>query len=139
MLLLINGPLKLVQTVTSFTIAHSLTLASAVLGIANFPSAPIELLIAVSIVFLARESLLKDRTKTTLTQKSPWIVAFVFGLLHGFGFAGALGDLGLRDSDIPPALLFFQCWSRNRTTSIYFCIAGLVLDYKTGISCSCTE
>lgn len=108
MLLLINGPLKLVQTVTSFTVAHSLTLASAVLGIAYFPSAPIELLIAVSIVFLARESLLKDRTKTTLTQKSPWIVAFVFGLLHGFGFAGALGDLGLRDSDIPPALLFFN-------------------------------
>ena len=108
MLLLINGPLKLVKTITSFTVAHSFTLAFAVLGIANFPSAPVELLIAVSIVFLARESLSKGRAKTSLTQRKPWIVAFVFGLFHGFGFAGALGDLGLRDSDVPPALLFFN-------------------------------
>lgn len=107
-LLLISGPVKLVQTITSFTVAHSITLGFAVLGFASLPSAPIEFLIALSIVFLARESLLKDQGRATLAQKRPWIVAFAFGLFHGFGFAGALGELGLRDSDIPPALLFFN-------------------------------
>jgi len=108
LLLLMSGFWKLVKTVTAFTIAHSITLGFAVLGIFPVPNAPIEVLIALSIVFLAREVLLGQRGEQTLTQRQPWIVAFVFGLFHGFGFAGALGELGLSDADIPLALLFFN-------------------------------
>ena len=108
MLLLISGPWKLVQTVTAFTVAHSITLAFAVLGIVLVPGAPVEVLIAVSIAFLAREVLVKEQGQQTLSHRFPWVVAFVFGLFHGFGFADALGELGLRDADVPPALLFFN-------------------------------
>lgn len=108
LLLLLQGFWKLVQTVTAFTIAHSITLASAVLGIFPVPNAPIEVLIALSIAFLAREIIMGMRGQQTLVHSRPWIVAFVFGLVHGFGFAGALGELGLSDADIPLALLFFN-------------------------------
>ncbi|MDA1371813.1 MAG: HupE/UreJ family protein [Proteobacteria bacterium] len=108
LLLLLRGFWKLVQTVTAFTIAHSITLAFAVLGVFPVPNAPIEVLIALSIVFLAREIIMGQRSELTLVHSKPWIVAFVFGLFHGFGFAGALGELGLSDSDIPLALLFFN-------------------------------
>ncbi len=108
LLLLVEGLWKLIKTVTAFTIAHSITLAFAVLGIFPVPNAPIEVLIALSIVFLAREVIMAQRGQTTLTHASPWIVAFIFGLIHGFGFAGALGELGLSESDIPLALLFFN-------------------------------
>ena len=108
LLLLMHGFWKLVQTVTAFTIAHSITLAFAVLGIFPVPGAPIEVLIALSIAFLAREIIMGQRGALTLVHRQPWLVAFVFGLLHGFGFAGALGELGLSDADIPLALLFFN-------------------------------
>lgn len=108
LLLLMRGFWKLVQTVTSFTIAHSITLAFAVLGIVPAPGAPVEVLIALSIAFLAREIIMGQRGQTTLVHRRPWLVAFAFGLLHGFGFAGALGELGLSDADIPLALLFFN-------------------------------
>lgn len=108
LLLLIQGFWKLIQTVTAFTIAHSITLASAVLGYFPVPSAPIEVLIALSIVFLAREIIMGQRGQQTLVHVKPWIIAFAFGLIHGFGFAGALGDLGLSNADIPLALLFFN-------------------------------
>lgn len=108
LLLLLQGFWKLLKTITAFTVAHSITLAFAVLGIFPVPSAPIEVLIALSIAFLAREILMGQRGQTTLVHSKPWIVAFVFGLFHGFGFAGALGELGLSDSDIPLALLFFN-------------------------------
>jgi len=108
LLLLLQGFWKLLKTVTAFTIAHSITLACAVLGIFPVPGAPIEVLIALSIVFLAREILMAQQGKITLVHDRPWIVAFAFGLIHGFGFAGALGELGLSDADIPLALLFFN-------------------------------
>ncbi len=108
LLLLLQGFWKLVQTVTAFTVAHSITLAFAVLGIFPVPNAPIEVLIALSIMFLAREIIMGNRGDKTLVHSKPWIVAFAFGLVHGFGFAGALGELGLSDSDIPLALLFFN-------------------------------
>ena len=108
LLLLMRGFWKLVQTVTSFTVAHSITLACAVLGVVPVPGAPVEVLIALSIAFLAREIIMGQRGETTLVHRRPWLVAFAFGLLHGFGFAGALGELGLSDADIPLALLFFN-------------------------------
>lgn len=108
LLLLMQGFWRLVQTVTAFTIAHSITLAFAVLGIFPVPGAPIEVLIALSIAFLAREIIMGQRGEMTLVHRKPWLVAFVFGLLHGFGFAGALGELGLSSADIPLALLFFN-------------------------------
>lgn len=108
LLLIVKGFWTLIKTVTAFTIAHSLTLACAALGYIPLPGAPIEALIALSIIFLAREVLMGQRGQITLVHRSPWVVAFVFGLVHGFGFASALGELGLRDSDIPSALLFFN-------------------------------
>ena len=108
LLLLLQGFWKLFQTITAFTVAHSITLAFAVLGIFPIPNAPIEVLIALSIVFLAREIIMGQRGESTLVHTKPWVVAFVFGLFHGFGFAGALGELGLSDGDIPLALLFFN-------------------------------
>lgn len=108
LLLLLQGFWKLLKTITAFTVAHSITLACAVLGIFPVPGAPIEVLIALSIAFLAREILMGLQGRTTLVHSKPWIVAFAFGLIHGFGFAGALGEIGLSDADIPLALLFFN-------------------------------
>jgi len=108
LLLLLQGFWKLLKTITAFTLAHSITLACAVLGVFPVPGAPIEVLIALSIVFLAREIIMAQRGEITLVHKKPWIVAFAFGLIHGFGFAGALGEIGLSDADIPLALLFFN-------------------------------
>mgnify|MGYP003324849826 FL=1 len=105
---MLKGFWLVIQTITAFTVAHSITLAFAVLGIFPIPNAPIEVLIALSIVFLAREIIIGHSGKKNLAHSRPWIVAFVFGLFHGFGFAGALGELGLRDADIPMALLFFN-------------------------------
>ena len=105
MLLLLQGFWKLIQTVTAFTVAHSITLACAALGIFPVPNAPIEVLIALSIMFLDREIIMGQRT---LVHSRPWVVAFAFGLIHGFGFANALGDIGHSEADIPLALLFFN-------------------------------
>lgn len=108
LLLLVRGAWPLVKTVTAFTIAHSITLASAVLGYVPVASAPVEAAIALSIVLLAREIVTGHRGHVHLVHRRPWIVAFIFGLLHGLGFAGALGEIGLRMADIPLALLFFN-------------------------------
>jgi len=108
LLLLLNNFWAIIKTITAFTIAHSITLAFAVLGVFPVPNAPIEVLIALSIVFLAREVITSHKGERTLVHSKPWIVAFIFGLFHGFGFAGALGELGLSDADIPLALLFFN-------------------------------
>ena len=108
LLLLMQGFWRLLQTITAFTIAHSITLGCAVLGLFPVPGAPIEVLIALSIAFLAREILMGLRGETTLVHAKPWVVAFAFGLIHGFGFAGALGEIGLSEADIPLALLFFN-------------------------------
>lgn len=108
LLLLTKGFGRIVKTITAFTIAHSITLSFAALGFVGLPGAPVEAVIALSIVFLAVELVHYLDGRKGLTVRYPWIVAFTFGLLHGFGFAGALVDLGLPQTDIPWALLFFN-------------------------------
>ncbi|WP_009959237.1 HupE/UreJ family protein [Verrucomicrobium spinosum] len=108
LVLIVRGVGLLVKTITAFTIAHSITLALATLGVVHVPSAPVEAVIALSIVFVASEVIQFMRGRQGLTAKAPWIVAFTFGLLHGFGFAGALSEVGLPQSDIPLALLLFN-------------------------------
>lgn len=108
LLLLVQTPRKLIGAVTAFTLAHSITLAMASVGILTVPGPPVESVIALSIVFLALEIIRQKQDDPSLTQKYPWIVAFSFGLLHGLGFAGALSDIGLPDGDIPMALLAFN-------------------------------
>lgn len=108
LLLLTKGFGKIVKTITAFTIAHSITLSMAALGFLGLPSAPVEAVIALSIVFLAAVLVHYLNGRMGLTVRYPWVVAFTFGLLHGFGFAGALVDLGLPQTDIPLALLFFN-------------------------------
>ena len=108
LLLIVRCIGTLVKTITAFTVAHSITLALAVLGVVNVPSGPVGAAIALSIVFLGAEILHARRGQEGLTVRYPWIVAFAFGLLHGLGFAGALTGLGLPPADIPLALLFFN-------------------------------
>jgi hydrogenase/urease accessory protein HupE len=108
LLLLVRSLGSLVKTITAFTVAHSLTLGAAVLGIVSVERGPVEAAIALSIVLLAREIVVRNRGATHLVHRWPWLVAFVFGLLHGLGFAGALGRIGLRTDDIPLALLSFN-------------------------------
>ncbi len=108
LLLLVKGWRRLVATVTAFTVAHSLTLAAATLGFVYVPQRPIEAVIALSIVFVAAELVRLKSGQVSLTQRWPWAIAFTFGLLHGFGFAGALNEIGLPQQAIPLALLFFN-------------------------------
>ena len=108
LLLIVSGTRRLLITVTSFTLAHSLTLAAATLGVMWVPGPPVEATIALSILFLASELVKVNRGESSLTARYPWIVAFVFGLLHGFGFAGALTDVGLPQNEVPLALLMFN-------------------------------
>jgi hydrogenase/urease accessory protein HupE len=105
LLILVKGVKRLIATVTAFTLAHSLTLAGATLGFVHVPQPPVEACIALSIVFVAAEIL---RKREGLTSQLPWVIAFTFGLLHGFGFAGALSEVGLPQHAIPVALLFFN-------------------------------
>lgn len=108
LLLLVHGFMPLVKTVTAFTLAHSITLCASVLGYVPLDRAPIEAAIALSIILLAREIVVAERGVVHLTHRKPWLVAFIFGLLHGLGFAGALGEIGLPENAIPLALLFFN-------------------------------
>ncbi|MDH5176711.1 MAG: HupE/UreJ family protein [Gammaproteobacteria bacterium] len=108
LLFLVRSWRRLVATVTAFTVAHSITLAAATLGLVHVSQTPIEAIIALSVVFVAAEILHAARGRPGLTARAPWIVAFVFGLLHGFGFAGALREVGLPERDVPLALLTFN-------------------------------
>jgi hypothetical protein len=108
LVLLVKGWKRLVGTVTAFTVAHSLTLAAATLGFIHLPGPPVEACIALSIVFVAAESLHSRAGRPGLTERAPWVVAFIFGLLHGLGFASALREVGLPPHAIPIALLFFN-------------------------------
>ena len=108
LMLIVRDWRKLVKAVTAFTAAHSITLTCATLGWVTLPSAPVETMIAISIVLVAAEVVRMERGQHSLAIASPWIVAFAFGLLHGFGFAGALVELGLPQDDIPLALLAFN-------------------------------
>lgn len=103
---LVAGKRALVGTLTAFTLAHSLTLALVVLGVARLPPAPVEAAIALSLVALASE--LARPAPASLVSRSPWLAAFGFGLLHGGGFAGALAEAGLPEGHVPAALLWFN-------------------------------
>ena len=108
LMFLVSSWRRLIATVTAFTVAHSITLAMATLGLVHVAQAPVEATIALSVMFVAAEIIHAAKGRAGLAARAPWIVAFVFGLLHGFGFAGALKEVGLPEKDIPLALLFFN-------------------------------
>jgi hydrogenase/urease accessory protein HupE len=99
---------QLAGAITAFTAAHSITLAAATRGLVRVPSEPVEAVIALSIAFLAVENVRVRSGKAGIAARAPWIVAFAFGLLHGFGFAGALSEIGMPAGHIPMALFFFN-------------------------------
>ncbi len=108
LLLIVPNLWMLFKTITAFTVAHSISLALATLGIVNMPGPPTEAVIALSILFLAVEIVHSREGRITLTEKYPWVVALAFGLVHGLGFAGALAEVGLPQQEIPLALLMFN-------------------------------
>jgi len=108
LMLIVPGMLALLKTITAFTLAHSITLGLATLGFVNLSAPPVEACIALSIILMAAHALYLKKGKTTLSSGKPWVMAFLFGLLHGLGFAGALNDVGLPEGDIPLALLLFN-------------------------------
>lgn len=108
LLLIVRGTKALIKTITAFTIAHSLTLAAATLGLASAPLPPLNAAIALSILFLGPEIARTWSGETSFTIENPWVVAFAFGLLHGFGFASGLSTAGMSRAAIPQALLWFN-------------------------------
>jgi hydrogenase/urease accessory protein HupE len=108
LLLIVSGARKIFFTITAFTLAHSLTLSMAALGALSLPGPPVEATIALSIMFLAWELLKMHRGETVISAQKPWLVSFTFGLLHGLGFAGALKEVGLPQTQVPAALAFFN-------------------------------
>lgn len=135
LLMLTPNLLSLFKTITAFTLAHSITLALSALQVVQVPQPPVEAAIALSILFLARERAFKYKHQrsdhshssgTSLTLQRPWIVAFIFGLLHGFGFAGALAEIGLPQGDIPTALLLFNLGVEAGQLAFVTCVVGVL-------------
>ena len=108
LVLIVPNRWMLLKTITSFTVAHSITLAVATLGYASAPVPPLNAAIALSVLFLGPEIVRHRRGETSLAIRQPWMAAFAFGLLHGFGFAGGLSSIGLPQGEIPVALLLFN-------------------------------
>jgi hydrogenase/urease accessory protein HupE len=108
LLLIVKNRWTLLKTITAFTVAHSITLAIATLGYASAPMVLLNAGIALSILFLGPEIVRSWRGETSFTIQNPWVVAFAFGLLHGFGFASALTSAGLPRAELPVALLSFN-------------------------------
>ena len=107
-LVLLVRPRQLIAAVSSFTLAHSVTLSLATLGHVSLPSAPVEITIALSILLVALEALRRRAGHEDLSARFPWLIAFGFGLIHGFGFAGALSEIGLPEGAKAWALLLFN-------------------------------
>ncbi len=126
LMLIINGLWPLVKTVTGFTVAHSITLALATLGVVNIPSAPTEAVIALSIMLLAVEALRKAQGHLTLAERHPWTIAFVFGLVHGLGFAGALSEIGVPPNEVPLALLAFNIGVETGQVMFVVAVSGML-------------
>jgi len=134
LLLLISNLSQLFWTITSFTLAHSITLCLASLDILTLPSAPVEAVIALSILFLAKEYLSVQNGGTSMTASYPWLVSFTFGLLHGFGFAGALSDIGFPQNQIFTALLSFNIGVElGQILFIIVCLVILTVIKKMGL------
>ena len=108
LLLIVSGLGPLVKAVTAFTVAHSITLALATLGVVHVPAAPTEAIIALSILFLASEIIHQRNGVIGMTERYPWVIAFIFGLFHGLGFAGALSEIGVPQHEVPLALFTFN-------------------------------
>lgn len=108
LMLIISNFMMLLKTITAFTLAHSVSLVLAALGVVNMPGPPTEAVIALSILFMAVEIVHKHQGRITLTERKPWVIALAFGLIHGLGFAGALAEVGLPQQDILLALLMFN-------------------------------
>jgi hydrogenase/urease accessory protein HupE len=108
LLIIVRGRSMLIKTITAFTVAHSITLAIATLGYADLPGPPLNAAIALSILFLGPEIVRVWRGEDSFTIRHPWVVAFGFGLLHGFGFASGLSTTGMPRAEIPLALLTFN-------------------------------
>jgi HupE / UreJ protein len=108
LLIITRSGWKMVKTVTAFTISHSITLTAAVLGFVHVPQRPVEAIIGLSVVFVAVEIVHGRSGHEGVTARTPWVVAFTFGLLHGLGFAGGLSEAGVPQGHLPAALLFFS-------------------------------
>ena len=131
LLLIVAGPTMLLKTVTAFTLAHSITLGIATLGYANAPELPLNAVIALSILFLGPEIVRVWRGETSFTIRHPWVVAFAFGLLHGFGFASGLTAMGLPQDEIPLALLFFNVGVELGQLAFVFLVLTLMRSFRT--------
>jgi hydrogenase/urease accessory protein HupE len=130
LLLIVGDRWMLVRTITSFTLAHSITLAAATLGYARAPVPPVNAAIALSILFLGPEIVRVWRGQTSFTIRHPWVVAFAFGLLHGFGFASGLTAMGLPKGEIPLALLLFNVGVEVGQLFFVFLILGLERSFR---------
>ncbi len=125
LLLLATSTRLLIETITAFTVGHSITLSLAALGIAKVPSGPVEVLIAFSIFILAVELARGPRTSPTMLRRFPWVMAFLFGLLHGLGFAGALREIGLPPNEVPLSLFSFNVGIEAGQLAFVFVILAL--------------
>jgi hydrogenase/urease accessory protein HupE len=121
LIIITHGSWKLVQTVTAFTLSHSITLTAATLGVVHVPQRPVEAAIALSIVCVAAEILHGRQGHAGITARAPWVIALTFGLLHGLGFAGGLSEAGLPQGHIPLALL---CFSLGVETGHFLFVSG---------------
>ena len=130
LMLIVNGRMMLLKTVTAFTVAHSITLAIATLDYANVPGPPLNAAIAISIFFLGPEVVRTWRGESSLTIRYPWVVAFLFGLLHGFGFASGLTTAGMPQAEVPLALLFFNVGVELGQLSFVLVALALVRAFK---------
>lgn len=128
LVLLLMRPWVVVKAATAFTVAHSLTLVGTSLGLFGLAQAPVEALIALSIIFLSVEIVKQQPGAPRLSERIPWVIAFLFGLLHGFGFAGALREIGLPETDLPMALLTFNLGVElGQLAIIAVCLAAIAL------------
>jgi len=130
LLLIVRGRMMLFKTITAFTVAHSITLAIATLGYASVPLPPLNACIALSILFLGPEIVRSWRGETSLTIRRPWVVAFLFGLLHGFGFASGLSTSGMPKAELPLALLFFNVGVELGQLVFVFLALGLARSFR---------
>jgi hypothetical protein len=130
LLLIVSGLGPLVKAVTAFTVAHSITLALATLGMVHVPAAPTEAIIALSILFLATEIVHKHNGQFSLTETYPWVIAFIFGLFHGLGFAGALSEIGVPQHEVPLALFMFNVGVETGQLLFIAAVLGLIAVLK---------
>ena len=126
LLLIVAGLGQLIKAVTAFTVAHSITLALATLGLVHVPSAPTEAIIALSILFLAAEIVHKRNGVIGITERYPWVIAFIFGLFHGLGFAGALSEIGVPQHEVPLALFTFNVGVETGQLMFIAVVLGLI-------------